>query len=164
MYSAIVKKRTFTIEPSGDDFFVNGELFPWNVSKISDGYFSILHQQKSYRAEVVTIDVTSKSVVIKINGRTYPVELKDKFDILLEKMGMNSQNLGKANNIKSPMPGLIIELKVKDGDVVKANDILLILEAMKMENIIKSPREGIVKSVKVKEGDTVEKSQVLIEF
>ena len=54
--------------------------------------------------------------------------------------------------------------KVKEGDTVKQNDPLLILEAMKMENIIKSAGEGIVRSVKVKKGDSVEKNQVLIEF
>jgi biotin carboxyl carrier protein len=62
------------------------------------------------------------------------------------------------------MPGLIIELKVKNGDVVKPGDTLLILEAMKMENIIKSPGEGVVKTVKIKKGESVEKNQVLIEF
>jgi biotin carboxyl carrier protein len=84
--------------------------------------------------------------------------------LLLEKLGMNNAASGKVNNIKAPMPGLIIELKVKTGDTVKAGDQLLILEAMKMENILKSPGEGVVKSVKVKKGDTVEKNQVLIEF
>jgi biotin carboxyl carrier protein len=164
MYKATVNNKAFDIEPRPDDFIVNGETFQWDISKITDGHFHILHQQKSYRAEVVKVDATAKTCIIKINGRTYSVELKDKFDLLLEKMGMNNQAANKVNNIKAPMPGLIIDLKVKVGDEVKANDILLILEAMKMENIIKSPGEGIVKSVKVKKGDSVEKSQVLIEF
>lgn len=164
MYKTSVNNKSFEIEQQSDNFTVNGEMFQWDLSKISEGHFHILHQQKSYRAEVVRMDSVSKTCVIKINGRTYPVELKDKFDLLLEKMGMNSQAASKVNNIKAPMPGLIIDLKVKEGDVVKPNDVLLILEAMKMENIIKSPGEGIVKSVKVKKGDSVEKSQVLIEF
>lgn len=164
MYKAIVNNKSFEIEQQSDDFTVNGEMFQWDLSKISDGHFHILHQQKSYRAEVVKVEAATKTCVIKINGRTYPVELKDKFDLLLEKMGMNSQASSKVNNIKAPMPGLIIDLKVKEGDVVNAGDVLLILEAMKMENIIKSPGEGIVKSVKVKKGNSVEKGQVLIEF
>ncbi len=67
-------------------------------------------------------------------------------------MGMNNSSAGKVNNIKAPMPGLIIDLKVKVGDEVKQNDALLILEAMKMENIIKSPGDGVVKAVKIKKG------------
>ncbi|HOX81577.1 MAG TPA: biotin/lipoyl-binding protein [Chryseolinea sp.] len=164
MYKAIVNNISFDIENQSDDFIVNGEAFQWNLSKISEGYFHILHQQKSYRAEVVKLDAGTKTFTIKINGRTYPVELKDRFDMLLEKMGMNSQSSAKINNIKAPMPGLIIDLKVKEDDIVNAGDVLLILEAMKMENIIKSPGEGIVKSLKVKKGDSVEKGQVLIEF
>jgi biotin carboxyl carrier protein len=68
------------------------------------------------------------------------------------------------NHIKAPMPGLIIDLRVKEGDVVKQNDPLIILEAMKMENVIKSPGDGTVKAVKVQKGNSVEKNQVLIEF
>jgi biotin carboxyl carrier protein len=99
-----------------------------------------------------------------VNGRNYQVILKDQFDLLLEKMGLNNTSSGKVNNIKAPMPGLIIDMRVSAGDMVKSGDSLLILEAMKMENIIKSPGEGIVKSVKVKKGESVEKNQVLIEF
>jgi biotin carboxyl carrier protein len=115
-------------------------------------------------AEVVKADHDTKTFSVKLNGKIYPVELKDRFDILLEKMGMNSSAGSKVNMIKAPMPGLIIDLKVKSGDTVKPGDTLLILEAMKMENIIKSPGEGVVKSVKVKKGESVEKNQVLIEF
>ena len=62
------------------------------------------------------------------------------------------------------MPGLVIDLKVKAGDVVKAGDPLLILEAMKMENILKAAGDATVKNVTVKKGDSVEKGQVLIGF
>ncbi len=131
---------------------------------MSHGYFHILYHNKSYRAEVIKTDPETKTFTFKINGRNYTVTLKDKFDLLLEKMGMNNTASSKVNTIKAPMPGLIIDLKIKVGDTVKQGDSLLILEAMKMENILKSPGEGIVKSVKVKKGDSVEKGQVLVEF
>lgn len=164
MYKTTINKKSFEVVPSGEGFAVNGKLLSWDVVKISDGYFHILHENKSYRAEVVKADHTTKVFSIKINGRIYDVELKDKFDLLLEQMGINNNASGKVNSIKAPMPGLIIDLKVKVGDTVKPNDPLLILEAMKMENIIKSSGEGVVKLVKVKKGDSVEKNQVLIEF
>ncbi len=164
MYKASVNGKNFEITPRGDGMLVNGNLLNWDLVQISDGYFHILYQNKSYRAEIVKTDAVTKSFTFKINGNPYTVDLKDKFDLLLEKMGMNNSSAGKINHVKAPMPGLIIDLKIKAGDVVKAGEPLLILEAMKMENILKSPGEGTVKNVKIKKGDSVEKGQVLIEF
>ena len=164
MYHARVNNQNFEIEFSDSGFSVNGGSVTWDLVNIRDGYFHILFNNRSYRAEVVKADFITKRFTIKINGRHYPVMLKDKFDILLEKMGMTSNPVARVNNVKAPMPGLIIALKVKAGDMVKSGDPLLILEAMKMENIIKSPGDGTVKSVKVIMGEGVEKNQVLIEF
>jgi biotin carboxyl carrier protein len=164
MYKASVNKTTFEIETNGNGITVNNQPVSYDIEKIQDGYFHLLYKNKGYTAEIVKADVATKTFHVKINGRVYPVQLKDQFDLLLEKMGMNNSSSGKVNNIKAPMPGLIIDLKVKSGDVVKTGDSLLILEAMKMENIIKSPGEGVVKSVKIKKGESVEKNQVLIEF
>ncbi len=164
MFQAIVNDKTFEINPEGETIMVNGEALAWDVTQLRDGYFHIIHDHKSYKAELVKADATTKSFTWKINGRNYSVSVKDKFDLLLEKLGMSEAAGSKVNSIKAPMPGLIIDLKVKAGDVVKQGDPLLILEAMKMENILKSPGDGEVKSIKIKKGDSVEKNQVLIEF
>lgn len=164
MFKASVNNKNFEIAAEGEGFRVNGSLINWDLVSVSDGYFHILYKNKSYRAEVVKADPATKRFTIKINGSTHVVELKNKFDLLLEKMGMQAGASGKVNSIKAPMPGLIIDLKVKEGDTVKPQEPLLILEAMKMENIIKSPGEGVVKLVKVRKGESVEKNQVLIEF
>jgi biotin carboxyl carrier protein len=164
MYKAIVNDKIFEIESDDSGLVVNGEAQQWDLVKIDDGYFHVLYQNKSYRAEVIKTDPETKQFTFKINGRNYTVTLKDKFDLLLEKMGMHNTASNKVNNVKAPMPGLIIDLKIKVGDAVKQGDSLMILEAMKMENILKSPGEGIVKTVKVKKGDSVEKGQVLVEF
>jgi biotin carboxyl carrier protein len=164
MYTAHVNDQSFRIESSDNGFIVNGKAVSWDVSKVRDGYFHILLNNGSYRAEVVEVDRTAKRIMIKVNGRQYPVVIKDKFDLLLEKMGMNASAGARVNHVRAPMPGLIIQLKVKDGDEVKAGDTLVILEAMKMENIIKAPGNATVKSVKVRMGEGVEKNQILIEF
>jgi biotin carboxyl carrier protein len=164
MYNVTVNKKSFEITPTENGLTVDGSMLAWDLAKLSDGFFHIIFNHKSYAAEVVKADLATKSFLIKINGQVYPVDLKDRFDILLEKMGMKNGAAGKVNHIKAPMPGLIIDLRVKAGDTVMAGDALLILEAMKMENMIKAPAEGVVKAVKVKKGDSVEKNQVLIEF
>lgn len=154
MHKATIGNKTFDISQMPD----------WDLVEFSPGCFHIIYKNKSFRAEIVKADAATKTFTIKVNGVVQTVSVKDKFDLLLEKMGMNSSASSKINNIKAPMPGLIIDLKVKAGDAVNAGDALLILEAMKMENVLKCPAAGTVKNVKVKKGDSVEKGQVLIEF
>jgi len=62
------------------------------------------------------------------------------------------------------MPGLILDVIVKESDLVKKGDPVIILEAMKMENILSSPVDGIVKEIKVNPQQTVEKNNILIKF
>lgn len=155
MYKATVGDKTLDITP---------DQINWDLVEYAPNCFHIIYNNKSYRAEIVKADHQTKSFTIKVNNTIQTVTLKDKFDMLLEKMGMNASATSKLNFVKAPMPGLIIDLKIKAGDTVNAGDALLILEAMKMENVLKSPGGGVVKSVKVKKGDSVEKGQVLIEF
>ena len=67
-----------------------------------------------------------------------------------------------AVEVKAPMPGNILDVKVKAGDSVKAGDVLAILEAMKMENEIVAPQDGTVASVNVNKGDTVNSGDTLV--
>ena len=63
--------------------------------------------------------------------------------------------------VNAPMPGNILDVKVKPGDSVKAGDTLLILEAMKMENEISAPQDGTVATIDVRKGDVVDSGTLL---
>lgn len=65
-------------------------------------------------------------------------------------------------NVDAPMPGNILDIKVSNGASVKAGDVLLILEAMKMENDIVAPQDGTIASINVNKGDTVDAGQTLV--
>ena len=112
--------------------------------------FHILHQNQSY--------------TVKINSNTYAVTISNKLDMLIKEMGFEQGVTKQVNSIKAPMPGLILEIFITAGQIVKENEALLILGAMKMENSFLSPREGMIKSVSVAVGDAVVKGQLLIEF
>ncbi len=64
--------------------------------------------------------------------------------------------------VKSPMPGTVLEVKVKEGDTVKSGDTVIVLEAMKMENAIVAPRDATIASVNVTRGQSVESGAVLV--
>ncbi len=64
--------------------------------------------------------------------------------------------------VTAPLPGIIIDLKVKPGDTVREGQELAILEAMKMENSIESPRPGTVRTINVSVGETISEGKVLI--
>lgn len=167
MYTASVNDATdtpFAVTFTGEGPVLNEQPFAWDLIRLNDKTFHILHNNRSFTAELIELDVPTKTVKLSINGHPYQVQLKDRFDQLLEQMGMSGAASAKVNDIKAPMPGLIVGINVQPGDVVKKGDAVLILEAMKMENLIKAPGEGTIRSVRVAKGDRVEKNQVLIEF
>ena len=143
---------------------VNGEPFAWDIADLGAGRFHILHAGRSYNAEVVEADYTAKVIVLKINGQRVELNAKDRFDLLLERLGMSNATATKVNELKAPMPGLIVDIRVEPGQAVLKGDPLLVLEAMKMENILKAPADGTVSSLKINLRDNVQKGQVLVQF
>lgn len=164
MYQTTLNKQSLTIDFTPNGPIVNDEPFAWDLVKLSDRTFHILHQDRSYTAEVLEMNTVDKTVSLKINGHIHVVNVKDRFDLLLEKMGMSNVASTKMNELKAPMPGLIVGISVQPGDVISKGDSLLILEAMKMENNLKAPGDGTVKAIRIAKGDRVEKGQVLVEF
>lgn len=126
--------------------------------------FHVLHQNTPYKAEIINADFLQKKYTVKINNNTYSVSISNALDLLIKEMGFGLGMAKQVNVIKAPMPGLILEICVVVGQLVKENDNLLILTAMKMENSFLSPREGIIKSISVDMGDAVVKGDLLIEF
>ncbi len=143
---------------------IDGKPFVWDVLEVKAGSFNIIKNNKSYNAEVIKANVEEKFFTINVNGNNYQIQVKDKYDELLKNLGLDNLNTKKVNEIKAPMPGLVLDVRVEVGNTVKKGDPILVLEAMKMENIIKSPTDGIVSKINVKKGVAVEKNQVLINF
>ncbi|MBN7810339.1 acetyl-CoA carboxylase biotin carboxyl carrier protein subunit [Algoriphagus sp. H41] len=164
MFSVILQNNTHTVEKTDDSLQVNQKPIAWDLKWVEDRKIHLIRGQESIEAELLSIDRSTKTLQIRIGHQTASLKLKDRFDLLLEKMGMSANGNGSLKDIKAPMPGLILDLMVKPGDEVKKGDVLLILEAMKMENIIKSPGDGVVREVKISLRQSVEKNQVLVLF
>jgi glutaconyl-coA decarboxylase len=119
-----------------------------------------------------------KQYTITVNGVAYDVTVEEKNGGVVsapkavEKsapaaaapVASAPQAAAKEGNVavSAPMPGKILAVKAKEGDSVKAGDVLLVLEAMKMENDIVAPQDGVVASISVKVGDSVESGAKLV--
>jgi biotin carboxyl carrier protein len=157
------KEHTIVFENSTNGT-IDGQAFIWDIIEIKNGSFNVIKNFKSYNVEVIKSDNVEKKFLVSVNGNKYQLQVKDKFDELLKSLGLDNLNISKVNEIKAPMPGLVVDVRVSEGDNVKKGDPILVLEAMKMENIIKSPTDGTIKKINVKKGLAVEKNQVMINF
>ena len=143
---------------------INNQLFTIDRVKSSDTNWHFLKEGKSYNIEILKIDKVAKQVELKMNGKLSSVKISDQFDALLKSLGMDNLAAKKVLELKAPMPGLVLNILVNEGDTIAKGDSLLVLEAMKMENIIKSPTEGVIKKIHAVKGTAVEKNQLLITF
>jgi glutaconyl-CoA/methylmalonyl-CoA decarboxylase subunit gamma len=133
-----------------------------------------------YDVDIKSIDENIAEV--EVNGIIYQVEIDKKVQTtktpkLIRSFAEPSTDISKSvqktagpaapkgvGHIKSPLPGTIVSIAVKEGDMVKIGDRLLILEAMKMENNINSDKQGKIVSIKIKPGDSVLEGDELIEI
>ena len=166
MYKISSGSYTFDVElnRNADGATINDETVTFDVSQLDENAFHFIENNKSYNIQVVKADRANKAFIIAVNGIEYEVKAKDEFDLLLDKMGLANLSASKVNNLKAPMPGLVLEVLVKEGDEIEKDTPLLILEAMKMENVLKAPSDVKVKSLGAKKGDAVEKNHVLLTF
>jgi len=154
-----------TSEPGADGAYIlDGKKVQPDIIEIRNGVFHVILDNRSYNAEVIRHDAEEKTFYIRVNNNTYKIAMKDRYDELLHALGMDAVNASKAADLKAPMPGLVVEVAVKEGQEVMKGDKLVVLEAMKMENILKASADAIVKKVVAVKGKTVEKNEILIVF
>lgn len=154
--------KIYDVELDANGISLNKELKDISFASLGNNQYHILLKNKSYNVEVVSINQENKTAVMKVNNQVYECEIKDQFDDLLKSLGLDNLSAKKINDIKAPMPGLVLKVLVTEGQEFKKGDNILVLEAMKMENILKAPADGVVKSIKIKPGDKVDKNEVLL--
>ena len=103
----------------------------------------------------------TRHIYFELNGNARSVVVRDN-SVVTEEVARVKVDKSNPKQVGAPMPGKVLKLNVKPGDEVKAGDILMVTEAMKMETNIKAKEEGKIAEVKFKEGDKVEKEDLLI--
>lgn len=132
--------------------------------KKSPTEFNLLHNHRSLNARLLEEDATGKKLKLEVDGEVFTIEIKDELDQMLEQMGFGTASGKVIKEVKAPMPGMVLEVNVENGQTVKEGEKLLILGAMKMENSIMIHADAVIKRVAVSAGQAVEKGQVLVEL
>ncbi|MBE2230396.1 MAG: acetyl-CoA carboxylase biotin carboxyl carrier protein subunit [Chitinophagaceae bacterium] len=132
--------------------------------KKSPTEFNLIHGTRSVNVRLTESDITGKKLSMEVEGETFEIEIRDELDQRLDSMGFSTVSTKHVKEIKAPMPGLVLDIAVKEGQEVKEGDRILILEAMKMENSIMIQNNAVIKRIAVTKGQPVEKNQVLVEL
>ncbi len=164
MYKVSINGTSHIIDFKSDGICVDNKLLAWDMAEVSDYLYHLITESNSFVIEIIAMDAPTKHIKLKVNGVLFDIDVQDKYDLLLEKLGMQQSDHSNHNEVKAPMPGMILDILVKEGQLVSKGDKLIILEAMKMENVIKSTGEGTVEAIHIQKGMNVEKNQVLIQF
>lgn len=136
---------------------INGNVYEVEIHNIEDNMAEVDVNGTSYKVEV---DRAIEEVKTPKLVRSVSVPSTDSVPSIA-KTAKPGEPKG-AGNIKSPLPGVILDVHVREGDIVKVGQKLITLEAMKMENNINADKEGRVISMKVSKGDSVMEGDILI--
>lgn len=160
-YITTVNDEKYEIEIKGDVVVVNGiERTVDFKSMGTHDIYSLIIDHQSFEAVVEQHD--SNQYEVLIIGDLYEVNVTDEREQRLASAagGLNAPT-GEVT-VRSPMPGLIVDVPVTVGQQVKKGQTVVILESMKMENELKAPRDGVVHRIEVGKGDSVEHNKPLV--
>ncbi len=151
--------RTFTLKLNGGEY------------EIEERGSKILVNGKEFSPKVSrdTVEIEGSKHTVEVDGSLAYFD-GIAYEIATEGLERREETAGSGTMgaddvdgaLTAIMPGLIVRVPVKEGDRVSAGDVVVVLEAMKMENEICSPKDGVVKKVAVKAGDNVQQNQVLV--
>ncbi len=144
--------------------FSKEEIESTDLIKIGVNSFNLIKDKRSVNAILLDDNVMGKELSVEIDGERFDVTIQDELDQLLDKMGFKEAVGKQIKEIKAPMPGLVLEIAVTNGQDVNEGDKILILGAMKMENSILIQANARIKKILVSKGQAVEKGQVLVEL
>lgn len=164
-FSNSQKELTFIDEKN---IIFDSKQYVFEYTRIYNNIFVFRINNQNY---TVTVDtkgeeepVKNTNFVVEIKGVSYNVKCQSEMDVLVEKFSKSKQIEKIKTDILAPMPGSIVKIGVQEGQFVKKGQVLIVLEAMKMENELKAPIDCTVKKIFVDEKNAVEKNQLLIKL
>jgi biotin carboxyl carrier protein len=160
--------RTVTVQRDGAMFRVTVDGHPYLVDlrRIDGATLSMLLQPNGHAAARRSVDAavvagpSGGAFDVHVAGHSVPVQLRNGSG--LRRLGVGSSHGAGPQRVTAPMPGKIVRVLVKAGDLVKARQGLVVIEAMKMENELKAARDGRIREVSASEGQSVDAGAALV--
>ena len=156
--------REFNLNVDGKEYQIEVH---GNSLLVDSQPFVIGHENGVLTVDGIAYDVTLAEKSAVVDSKEYQVEAAG---MLVKAAGPKKAAVKKkkaaagAGSVTAIMPGSILKVLVAEGDQVQDGDVVVILEAMKMENEIQAHKSGVVKQVHVSPGDSVENGQALVEI
>lgn len=164
-YIVTIGDREFDVDVSdaanGPVVTVNGRALTTSIVRDQDDHrFLLLLDAKAYDAEVFA---SNGEKCVLLHGRGFDCRIEDQRLVAIRKAA--GVKIGAARKeLHAPMPGLVVKILHRAGEVIKKGQPLLVVEAMKMENELKSPTDGVIAEVHAVAGRPVEKGALLVTF
>jgi biotin carboxyl carrier protein len=163
IYHVTVGQRTHVVELGPQGVSIDGRWVDASLQRLeASPVRSLLVDGVSYR--VAAERAASGSWDLHIRGSHARAEVVDERTRVIREMAGVGNGPSGPRPILAPMPGLVVRVEVTEGDVVKAGQGVVIVEAMKMENELIAVADAVVRRVYVEQGQTVEKDQLLVDF
>ena len=170
MAKVTIGGRSYDVEVRGEVVVVDGHEFPVNVRE-EKGYTTVTAGNVPYRLQLPTVGERQSGMQVQVDYRPYTFEYEGRLAggaaprAARPSSGAPASQASAAGvkgGVRAQIAGRILSIKVKPGDTVERGQVLLLLEAMKMENEIKAPAGGVVKEILVAEGARVSEGETLV--
>jgi biotin carboxyl carrier protein len=160
-YVTTIGEESYELEINGEDeFFVDGQRMHIDFRSVAgQSVYSLLVNGRSYEA---LVQPAEEGLEVLLHGQLYQVSIEDERQRRLRQSTGSSATHRGEFHYKAPMPGLIITVRVREGQEVKKGERMIVLESMKMQNELSSPSDGTVRNIRIKPGDNVDQNQVLL--
>ncbi len=160
-YITTVGNEQFIIDLNQEgQITLNGEIINTDMRQMLDTtMYSIIVDNQSHD---VRLSEGEGVYLVQLSGEIFEVVVEDERTRRLAGIKSSPAAVTGEAIIKAPMPGVVVEVLVRQGQQVKRGDIVLILESMKMQNEFKAPRDGTVHAIRVEPGDKVEQNAILL--
>jgi biotin carboxyl carrier protein len=152
-YFVIVGSTEYQVDISSDKFLVNGEPMDVKMRRLNEQGLFLL-EQGNRQLEVVMSPREQNQVSVVVDRRHMTIQVA-------RGEGQRVRKAAAGGALSAPMPGTVLEFKVKEGQTVEKGDVIAVMESMKMQMEIRTPVKGMIKKLMAKPGGKVEKGAAL---